>query len=287
MGLLSTMREVRMRTLLDVVEAVAPQRATWSTLLSDLGQVGEHARPVVIQGGLTSDSYLYEPLRRLLDARGFDVTVTQLAGHGMASLQSDAAGLERMVDAAAKRSLQRGGDGLVDIVAHSKGGLSARWYLQRMSGVDQVSQLITLGTPHNGSLPLGTELTALGARLPGLRSLKQLSGTSAEVTGLNAEFRGFMAEVTARYPGFRVVSIAGDLDRPGLRRTDGIVSLGAAHLDDSLAGVQNILVGGENASHLGIAAQAGANEPALRSLVTLLGERSRFAAHDAVRAVAS
>lgn len=39
----------------------------------------------------------------------------------------------------------------VDIVAHSMGGLVAREYIETLYGGDSVDQLITLGTPHDGS----------------------------------------------------------------------------------------------------------------------------------------
>jgi pimeloyl-ACP methyl ester carboxylesterase len=39
----------------------------------------------------------------------------------------------------------------VDIVAHSFGGLVARYFIQNLGGEDRVRQLITMGTPHRGS----------------------------------------------------------------------------------------------------------------------------------------
>jgi pimeloyl-ACP methyl ester carboxylesterase len=40
----------------------------------------------------------------------------------------------------------------VDIVAHSFGGLIARYFIQNLGGENTVQQLITMGTPHRGSL---------------------------------------------------------------------------------------------------------------------------------------
>lgn len=40
----------------------------------------------------------------------------------------------------------------VNIVGHSMGGLDSRWYIEQMGGEDYVDTLVTLGTPHHGTL---------------------------------------------------------------------------------------------------------------------------------------
>jgi pimeloyl-ACP methyl ester carboxylesterase len=42
--------------------------------------------------------------------------------------------------------------GRIDLVCHSLGGLVARYYLQELGGDRRVDRLITLGTPHHGTL---------------------------------------------------------------------------------------------------------------------------------------
>jgi triacylglycerol lipase len=39
----------------------------------------------------------------------------------------------------------------IDLVGFSMGGLVARYYVQRLGGLDRVKHLITLGTPHHGT----------------------------------------------------------------------------------------------------------------------------------------
>jgi triacylglycerol lipase len=39
----------------------------------------------------------------------------------------------------------------LDIVGHSEGGLTGRYYVQKLNGEEHVSNLVTLGTPHRGT----------------------------------------------------------------------------------------------------------------------------------------
>lgn len=72
------------------------------------------------------------------------------------------------------------------IVAHSMGGMVARWYLDQLGGAEVTRKLITLGTPHRGALraleqlvngvrkgpgPFKLNLTAFARSLPSLHQL--------------------------------------------------------------------------------------------------------------------
>ena len=269
MGVWSAIGDLRAKPLGHLIGA-ADSVLRPEHLLDDLGNVGDLARPVVIQGGLSTDGYMYEPLADLLRTRGFrDVSATTLDFHGFASFQKDAQNLGELVKAASERSRAAGGDGLVTVLAHSKGGLTARWYLQKLGGIEYVDQLVTLGKPHNGSAPYGTDLTALSGMLSGMKSLKQLSASSGEVKWLNRDLQGFMERARAMRPEFRMVSIAGDLDLPLLRGTDGVVSNGASQLDPSSAGLVNMVFRGHGAHHGAIVGQFGLHEATLRGTTIL------------------
>jgi len=54
-------------------------------------------------------------------------------------------------------------DGRVDIVAHSMGGVVARYFIEKLGGSAQVGRLITIGSPHRGTL-LGRMGLVPGAR---------------------------------------------------------------------------------------------------------------------------
>ncbi|MEF8848004.1 MAG: hypothetical protein V5A68_02605 [Candidatus Thermoplasmatota archaeon] len=48
-------------------------------------------------------------------------------------------------------NISNSGDTKVDIIAHSMGGLTARWAIEKLNCSCMVDDLVTLGTPHQGS----------------------------------------------------------------------------------------------------------------------------------------
>ncbi|MWG35250.1 lipase family alpha/beta hydrolase [Halomarina oriensis] len=68
-------------------------------------------------------------------------------------------------------------DSRVDIVAHSMGGLGARWYVERAGGAAFVDDLVTLGTPHQGATLAFTQPTPGGRDMtPDSSFLRTLNG---------------------------------------------------------------------------------------------------------------
>lgn len=83
------------------------------------------------------------------------------------TLPQNAAELARYI-AGVKRAT---GARQVDLVAHSMGGLVARFYIARLMGTPDVAQLIMLGTPHGGSACSGLA-AALGVLTPAALELR-------------------------------------------------------------------------------------------------------------------
>lgn len=191
---------------------------------------GAPMRPVVISGGLFTSGESYGRLVRQLESLGFEVTVNPVGSRGFAPVQQDATRLAETVDAASRRFIERGGDGRVTIVGHSKGGITARWYLQRMGGIDHVDQLLTLGTPHQGTSPVGPHLSRLAAAHLGIAPVSQLVTDGPVMRGLVDELPAFMTQARAAQPDFRITSIAGDVDLPLLHGTDGFIKVHEARI---------------------------------------------------------
>ena len=58
----------------------------------------------------------------------------------------------------------------IDIVGYSMGGLVSRYYVQRLGGINRVQRLITISSPHKGTL------TAYSLPLPGYLDMRPNSG---------------------------------------------------------------------------------------------------------------
>lgn len=63
------------------------------------------------------------------------------------SIASSAVDLSRMIDEICARENTT----QVDIVAHSLGGLVARYFIERLDGAKRVGRLVTIATPHRGT----------------------------------------------------------------------------------------------------------------------------------------
>ncbi len=65
----------------------------------------------------------------------------------------------------------------VDIIAHSMGGLVSRWYIEELEGEKNVENLVTLGTPHQGTYTAYVACFTPGASemVPGSSLLEKLN----------------------------------------------------------------------------------------------------------------
>jgi triacylglycerol lipase len=135
--------------------------------------------PIVLQHGLfgfgefqfgsLKMSY-FRGIDRALADRGHPVIVSRV--HPTGSIAHRAAQLKHNI----LRQLNSTDhpDGRVVVVAHSMGGLDARYMINRLRMADRVAALLTISTPHRGSPYADWCLQHLGRRLGGLQLMSFL-----------------------------------------------------------------------------------------------------------------
>lgn len=252
------------RGVAGVLDQVAPARMPWNAAGASLPPVGTGARPVVLQGGIATDPSMYEPMRRFLTSVGFDVTIARSPNQTLGSIRNDAHALGQAVEAASLRSARGGGDGLVTVFAHSKGGLIARDYIQNLGGIDRVGELVTSGTPHQGFTLLHPRVSSLAGRVVPNSAFRDLESTNGVAAQLNRDLPRFMDDAATRQPGFRMVSLAGDV---GIGN-DGLITVPSTRLPQA-RNVEHHVIGARGANHGSIAG----------CILGLHGESARTAAN--------
>jgi triacylglycerol lipase len=181
----------------------------------------------------------FTPLREFLKERGFRALFPQVAP--TSGIVARAHQLREQIN--------RWTDRPVNIIAHSMGGLDARYMISHLGMAERVSSLTTIATPHRGTTLVDWFLTNYRERLPLLRAL--------EAMGINVDgfrdcrptsCRDFNAS-TPDMPGVRYFSYGGAVSAshvtPFLRRAwnllsavegpnDGMVSLTSARWGEYL-----------------------------------------------------
>lgn len=118
---------------------------TRGLLLGDLSAAGA---PIVLVHGIGDNRAAFAVLRRALQRRGYGRVTTvnypPLTTDVRAAAQRLGRHIERVCDQTDYET--------VNVIGHSLGGIIARYYLQRCGGDRRVDTLVTLGTPHRGTL---------------------------------------------------------------------------------------------------------------------------------------
>ena len=103
--------------------------------------------PLLLVHGVAVNDGVWFALRRDLARRGLGPVYTINYGPPLAGIEHFAGQLASRIDAIRAAT----GAERVTLIAHSMGGLVARAYLRRF-GAARIAQLITIGTPHHGSM---------------------------------------------------------------------------------------------------------------------------------------
>jgi hypothetical protein len=206
--------------------------------------------PVLLVHGLVDNRSVFAVMRRSLRRRGF----SSVCSWNYSPLLRDIARGAQDLGAHIERICAQTGHDRVHVVGHSLGGLIARYYVQRLGGDRRVDSLVTLGTPHGGSLLAHVLPTPLVRQLrPGSPVLRELAGPVDRCDT-------------------RITAVYSDLDQL-------VLPTSAGRCDHPDLGARNVLVRG--VGHMSLPIHRGIlDEVAL----TLAG--SPVADHDAVRAAA-
>ncbi|SOD93952.1 alpha/beta hydrolase fold [Blastococcus haudaquaticus] len=128
--------------------------------------------PVVLVHGLIDNASIFSVMQRNLRRRGF----AHVCAWNYSPLLTDVARGATDLGAHIERICQQTGHDRVHVVGHSLGGLIARYLVQRQGGDRRVESLVTLGTPHEGSVLAHVGPTPLIRQLrPGSPVLRELA----------------------------------------------------------------------------------------------------------------
>lgn len=132
---------------------------------------------VLLHGILGQSLAYWNVMKRYLHSDRYHFHEIRLPFFGFGDLRKAAAHLAQEIDRVRRRAPKELDDGRVDLIAHSAGGLVARYYIKVLGGDRRVHSLVTLGTPHHGTLTSAVfPLTTVGRQtLPGSEFLAELN----------------------------------------------------------------------------------------------------------------
>jgi triacylglycerol lipase len=106
-----------------------------------------HRNPVLLVHGLTDTSHKMRGIANHVRGLGLAVYDLDLTpNNGDAKLEVLARQIADLVDRTFTPHQQ------IDLIGFSMGGLVSRYYIQRLGGIDRVQRLMTISSPHRGTL---------------------------------------------------------------------------------------------------------------------------------------
>jgi pimeloyl-ACP methyl ester carboxylesterase len=170
------------------LEGLSPLRR--GLLVGDIEAAGT---PILLVHGLIDNRSIFTRLRRSLRRRGFGHVATVNLPLFTADIPTAAGRLAALVETLCDQT----GYGRIHIVAHSLGGLVARYYVQKLGGDTHVHTLVTLGTPHEGTrlariVPPIVPYTLLRQLRPDSEVIRELAGPAP---GCRTRFLAFSGDL--------------------------------------------------------------------------------------------
>ncbi|MGH3797591.1 MAG: esterase/lipase family protein [Pseudonocardiaceae bacterium] len=169
--------------------------------------------PILLVHGIADNRSVFAVLGRALRKRGFGVVyginysvLTALTGDVRSAAREFGREVERICEATSTEQ--------VHVVGHSLGGLVARYYVQRLGGDARVHTLVSLGTPHHGTM------AAYLLPTPVLRQLRPDSDVVAELMEPSPNCRTRFVAVWSELDQLIVPQRHARLDHPDLLVTN-------------------------------------------------------------------
>ena len=197
------------------------------------------AQPIVICGGFLSFTMLYWKMRdELASISGQPVSIVETSGHDWLPSVSRLGWrhLLRKLERTVEQAIGEADTGRITLIGHSAGGVLARLYLgpdpflgHNYCGLDYVSHLITLGSPHHnqGGLMRGGSMSRwVEMRYPGAFIAPQVKYISIAGRLIRGDRRG---SLQARWAHNVYKEIGGD----GYAWGDGLIPVESATLRGS------------------------------------------------------
>ena len=190
----------------------------WATLTIDV------ARPILMVHGIFSDGRAWNQPGKFQWSAAFDdlgipnatIDMHKFPSIGLDSIQDNAKDIADKVN----ELRQRWGVDRLNIVAHSKGGIDSRHYVESNSTVEK---LIQIGTPNAGS-PLADAAQAGGVQLLGIIPTAIIDGLAGPAAiNLTTPYMAIYNEFHGANSKTSYVSLAGDYRFGGLGIIDAVV----------------------------------------------------------------
>jgi pimeloyl-ACP methyl ester carboxylesterase len=168
--------------------------------------------PILLVHGLIDNRSIFTVLRTSLARRGFG----SIAAVNYSPFEGDVRVLAARLAEQVERLVEESGYERIHLIGHSLGGIVARYYVTRLGGDERVHTLVTLGSPHGGSV-LGYLVPAgIPAQLrPGSALVRELA---APVPGCRTRFIAYWSDLdelvfpqrnaAIRHPDLQVQNIA-------------------------------------------------------------------------------
>ncbi len=139
---------------------IAQMKAIYHELLEELQENNELIKrtafspqrtPLLLLYGFFSSRNCLMITERILTSRGYDVVSFNLGGLLGAFFTENIIDSARLIDNKLRDLFALHNFDKINIVAHSKGGLVALWWLLKLDGARYCNKIITMGTPFRGS----------------------------------------------------------------------------------------------------------------------------------------